>query len=148
MPGPSVISRAGYRGKGTYAMQIENHFPFVIVVSTYDVNDFVYWVPFQTRSISPGTTGVVRAHDGGRCKIKLEMIDGPRTWVLDRPDDHVYSDHDVITVGKPPIEAHQPVAPVAPVAPVGPVQCEVVAMVAYRGVMDDRRTMTASRSAG
>src|SRR4051812_31309909 len=92
-------------------MQIENYFPFVVVVSTYDVNDFVYWIPFQTRSISPGTTGVVRAHDGGKCKIKLEMIDGPRTWVLDRPDDHIYAEHDVITIGKPPSGVHQ--APVA-----------------------------------
>jgi len=65
------------------------------------VNDFVYGAPFQTRSISPGTTGVIRAHDGGRCKIKLEMIDGPRTWVLDRSDEHIYSDGDVIRVGQP-----------------------------------------------
>jgi hypothetical protein len=136
-------------------MQIENHFPFVVVVSTYDVNDFVYWVPFQTRSISPGTTGVVRAHDGGKCKIKLEMIDGPRTWVLDRPDDHVYSEHDVIAIGKPPSVHPAPSAPAAPVAQVGQVgqvghvQPEVVAMVC-RSVRDDLRTaawtVTASRS--
>lgn len=92
-------------------MQIENYLPFVIVVSTYDVNDFVYRVPVQTRSVGPGATGVVRAHDGGRCKIKLEMIDGPRTWVLDRSDDHVHSDGEVIRVGRPQRCAHAPVAP-------------------------------------
>lgn len=116
-------------------MQIENHFPFVVVVSTYDVNDFVCWTPFQTRTINPGTIGVVRAHDGGRCKIKLEMIDGPRTWVLDRPDDHVYSDRDVITVGKPLLRVHPPVGP--DVVAMGP---EVVSMVTGWGAVDHLRT--------
>jgi hypothetical protein len=82
-------------------MQIENHLPFMIVVSTYDVSDVVYRAPFQTRSVAPGATGVVRAHDGGRCKIKLELIDGPRTWVLDQPDEHIYAERDVIRVGQP-----------------------------------------------
>jgi hypothetical protein len=81
-------------------VQIENHFPFVIVVSTYDVADYLYWVPAQTRNIGPCATGVIRAHDGGRCKIKIEIIDGPRTWVLDRPDDRVYADGDTITIGR------------------------------------------------
>jgi len=93
-------------------MQIENYLPFVIVVSTYDVSDIVYWVPFQIRSVSPGATGVIRAHDGGRCKIKLEMIDGPRTWVLDRPDEHIYSECDVIRLGQPQRCGHPTAGPV------------------------------------
>lgn len=93
-------------------MQIENHLPFVIVVSTYDVSDFVHWIPFQTRSVSPGATGTVRAHDRGRCKIKLEMIDGPRTWVLDQPDEHIYSERDVIRLGQPQRCGHPSLVPV------------------------------------
>jgi hypothetical protein len=82
------------------AVQIENHFPFVIVVSTYDVGDYLYWVPAQTRNIGPCASGVIPAHDGGRCKIKIEIIDGPRTWVLDRPDDRVYADGETLTIGR------------------------------------------------
>lgn len=90
-------------------MQIENHFPFVIVVSTCDVIDYLYWIPVHMRSIGPRCTDIVRAHDGGRCKIKVEIIDGPRVWVLDRPDDHIYSEGDVIKIGQPDLVAYPPV---------------------------------------
>jgi hypothetical protein len=82
------------------AVKIENYFSFVIVVSTYDVFDYLYWVPVQTWQIDPRSTGVVRAHDGGRCKIKVEIIDGPRIWVLDRPDNHIYAEADIIRIGQ------------------------------------------------
>jgi hypothetical protein len=87
-------------------VQIENYFPFVIVVSTYDVIDYLYWIPVQTRTIGPRCTDAVRAHDGGRCKIKVEIIDGPRVWVLDRPDDHIYSEGDVVKIGQPDLPAY------------------------------------------
>jgi len=90
-------------------VQIENYFPFVIVVSTYDVIDYLYWIPVQTWNIGPCGTGVVRAHDGGRCKIKVEIIDGPRIWILDRPDDHIYSEADIIRIGQSDFHAHSPV---------------------------------------
>ena len=100
-------------------MQIENHFPFVIVVSTFDVDDYLYWVPAQTRNIGPCATGVIRAHDGGRCKIKVEIIDGPRTWVLDRPDDRVYADGDTLTIGRSDFYAPRRVGDDAVAAAVG-----------------------------
>jgi hypothetical protein len=80
-------------------MQIENHLPFPIVVRTYDAGDVLYWIPAYSQKVAGHTTSNLRAHDGGRCKIKIEIIDGPRTWVLDRPDERVYTDSDVLTVG-------------------------------------------------
>jgi hypothetical protein len=89
-------------------VQIENHFPYVIVVSTYDVDDYLYWVPVETRKLGPCTTGVIPAHDGGQCKIKIEIIDGPRTWVLDRPDDHVYAESDTLRIGQSAFSVRPP----------------------------------------
>jgi hypothetical protein len=82
-------------------MKIENRLPVAVVVSTYDVGDFLYWIPNQVRPLEPCTTGVVQAHDGGRCKIKVEIVDGPRTWVLDRPDSRIYTDADIVQLGEP-----------------------------------------------
>lgn len=80
-------------------MQIENHLPFAVVVCTYDVADFLFWIPWQVHNLEPGMTRSIAAHDHGRCKLKIEIVDGARLWVLKAPADVVYSDRDVVRIG-------------------------------------------------
>ena len=80
-------------------MQIENHLPFAVVVCTYDVADFLFWIPWQVHNLEPGMTRSIAAHDHGRCKIKIEIVDGARLWVIKAPAEVVYSDRDVVRIG-------------------------------------------------
>jgi hypothetical protein len=80
-------------------MQIENHLPFAVVVCTYDVGDFLFWIPWQVHNLEPGMTRSIAAHDHGRCKLKIEIVDGARLWVLKAPADVVYADRDVVRIG-------------------------------------------------
>jgi hypothetical protein len=80
-------------------MWIENQLPFAVVVCTYDVADFLFWLPWQVHNLDPGATRSITAHDHGRCKLKIEIVDGPRLWVLATPADAVYTDHEVVKIG-------------------------------------------------
>jgi|GEM_PF-5134585 len=80
-------------------MQIENHLPFAVVVCTYDVADFLFWIPWQVHNLEPGMTRSIAAHDHGRCKLKIEIVDGARLWVLKAPADVIYSERDVVRIG-------------------------------------------------
>ncbi|MEO7734749.1 MAG: hypothetical protein ABIY55_27590 [Kofleriaceae bacterium] len=80
-------------------MLIENHLPFAVVVCTYDVGDFLFWIPWQVHNLEPGMTRSIAAHDHGRCRLKIEIVDGPRLWVLKAPADVVYTDREVVEIG-------------------------------------------------
>jgi hypothetical protein len=80
-------------------MQIENQLPFAVVVCTYDVGDFLFWLPWQVHNLEPGVTRSIAAHDHGRCKLKIEIVDGSRIWVLASPTDAIYAEGDVIRIG-------------------------------------------------
>ncbi len=80
-------------------MQIENQLPFAVVVCTYDVADFLFWLPWQVHNLEPGAMRSITAHDQGRCKLKIEIVDGSRLWVLATPADAVYADHEVVRIG-------------------------------------------------
>ncbi len=95
-------------------MQIENHLPFAVVVCTYDVGDFLFWIPWQVHNLEPAMTRSIAAHDHGRCKLKIEIVDGARLWVLKAPADVVYSDRDVVRIG-PRLGLGEPDEPDEPV---------------------------------
>ena len=53
-------------------MKLVNSFDITLTISTFNAGDVLEWIPYRVYHATPNSIVDVRAHDHGRCKIRID----------------------------------------------------------------------------